>query len=175
MTGGRLKRVANYPSDDDAFCLTYGVGDINVTALIAFHRRQGTLATVTATRPPGRFGARARRSLCSSRGQHSAHSLNGYSTTIGGDYIRNEEGYRAIFSDTFEKVRMIVREDYARVPFTFRRWARHQERKLNYAASVYAKVPKRFRQMRAAPCREMQRMLEKSGCSRPRVCAAPCG
>ncbi len=59
MTGGRLKRVANYLTDDDAFCLTYGdgVGDIDITALIAFHRRQGTLATLTATYPPGRFGA----------------------------------------------------------------------------------------------------------------------
>lgn len=59
MTGGRLKRVPNYLIDDDAFCLTYGddVGDIDITALIAFHRRQGTLATLTATYPPGRFGA----------------------------------------------------------------------------------------------------------------------
>ncbi|MTV19116.1 MULTISPECIES: glucose-1-phosphate cytidylyltransferase [Bradyrhizobium] len=59
MTGGRLKRVANYLTDDDAFCLTYGdgVGDIDITALIAFHRRQGTLATLTATYLPGRFGA----------------------------------------------------------------------------------------------------------------------
>lgn len=56
MTGGRLKRVANYLTDDHAFCLTYGdaVGDIDTTALIAFHRRQGMLAT---TNPPGRFGA----------------------------------------------------------------------------------------------------------------------
>lgn len=36
-----------------------------------------------------------------------------------GDYIRYEEGYRAILSDTFEVVRMIIREDYARVPYTF--------------------------------------------------------
>jgi glucose-1-phosphate cytidylyltransferase len=59
MTGGRLKRVATYLSDNDAFCLTYGdgVGDIDITALIAFHRRQGTLATLTATYPPSRFGA----------------------------------------------------------------------------------------------------------------------
>ncbi|MET4262505.1 glucose-1-phosphate cytidylyltransferase [Bradyrhizobium sp. S3.12.5] len=59
MTGGRLKRIANYLTDDDAFCFTYGdgVGDIDITALIAFHRRQGTLATLTATYPPGRFGA----------------------------------------------------------------------------------------------------------------------
>lgn len=59
MTGGRLKRVASFLTDDDAFCFTYGdgVGDIDITALIAFHRRQGTLATVTASYPPGRFGA----------------------------------------------------------------------------------------------------------------------
>ncbi|WOH63911.1 glucose-1-phosphate cytidylyltransferase [Bradyrhizobium sp. BWA-3-5] len=59
MTGGRLKRVAKYLTDEDAFCFTYGdgVGDINIAALIAFHRRQGTLATLTATYPPGRFGA----------------------------------------------------------------------------------------------------------------------
>ncbi|MBT1516416.1 MULTISPECIES: glucose-1-phosphate cytidylyltransferase [unclassified Bradyrhizobium] len=59
MTGGRLKRVANYLTDEDAFCLTYGdgVGDIDISASIAFHRRQGTLATLTATYPPSRFGA----------------------------------------------------------------------------------------------------------------------
>ncbi|NLS75363.1 glucose-1-phosphate cytidylyltransferase [Bradyrhizobium brasilense] len=59
MTGGRLKRVANYLADDDAFCLTYGdgVGDIDIAALIAFHHCQGTLATLTATHPPGRFGS----------------------------------------------------------------------------------------------------------------------
>lgn len=59
MTGGRLKRVASYLANDDAFCFTYGdgVGDIDITALISFHRRQGTLATVTATYPPGRFGS----------------------------------------------------------------------------------------------------------------------
>lgn len=58
MTGGRLKRVAQYLSDD-AFCFTYGdgVGDIDITALIAFHHRQGTLATVTAAYAPSRFGA----------------------------------------------------------------------------------------------------------------------
>jgi glucose-1-phosphate cytidylyltransferase len=59
MTGGRLKRVAKYVRDDDAFCFTYGdgVSDVNLTELIAFHRAQKTLATLTATYPPGRFGA----------------------------------------------------------------------------------------------------------------------
>lgn len=59
MTGGRLKRVAEYIKDQDAFCFTYGdgVGDINITELIAFHKAQGVDATLTATIPPGRFGA----------------------------------------------------------------------------------------------------------------------
>jgi len=58
MTGGRLKRVRGYLGDDD-FCFTYGdgVGDVDITALIDFHRREGRLATLTATQPPGRFGA----------------------------------------------------------------------------------------------------------------------
>lgn len=58
MTGGRLKRVGKYLDDDD-FCFTYGdgVGDVNISALIAFHRKQQTLATVTAVQPPGRFGS----------------------------------------------------------------------------------------------------------------------
>jgi glucose-1-phosphate cytidylyltransferase len=58
MTGGRLKRVRKYLEDDD-FCFTYGdgVGNVNITELIGFHKKQGTLATLTATQPPGRFGA----------------------------------------------------------------------------------------------------------------------
>jgi glucose-1-phosphate cytidylyltransferase len=59
MTGGRLKRVKEYLSDSEDFCLTYGdgVADINVGALVAFHCQQGRLATVTAVQPPGRYGA----------------------------------------------------------------------------------------------------------------------
>jgi len=58
MTGGRLKRARRYLDEED-FCLTYGdgVADINLTQLIEFHRQQKTLATVTAVRPAGRFGA----------------------------------------------------------------------------------------------------------------------
>lgn len=58
MTGGRLGRVMPYLRDEEAFCLTYGdgVGDVDITALIAFHRRHGKLATVTAVPPPRRFG-----------------------------------------------------------------------------------------------------------------------
>ena len=59
MTGGRLKRVAEYVQSEEAFCFTYGdgVSDIDIRALISFHRTQGLKATVTATQQPGRFGA----------------------------------------------------------------------------------------------------------------------
>ena len=59
QTGGRLKRVAAYLRDEDAFCLTYGdgVSDVNITQEIAFHRNQGLLATVACVQPPGRYGA----------------------------------------------------------------------------------------------------------------------
>ena len=58
MTGGRLKRVREYIGDE-TFCMTYGdgVGDVDLDAVIRFHREQNVLATVTATQPPGRFGA----------------------------------------------------------------------------------------------------------------------
>ena len=58
MTGGRIKRVKDYIGDE-TFCLTYGdgVSNIDIGALIAFHRSQNTLATLTAVQPPGRFGA----------------------------------------------------------------------------------------------------------------------
>jgi glucose-1-phosphate cytidylyltransferase len=57
--GGRIKRILPHVADDEAFCLTYGdgVGSVDVSALIAQHRASGRLATVTAVRPPGRFGA----------------------------------------------------------------------------------------------------------------------
>lgn len=59
MTGGRLKRVADYVQDEEAFCFTYGdgVGDIDVSATIAFHQQHGKQATLTAVYPVGRFGA----------------------------------------------------------------------------------------------------------------------
>ncbi len=58
MTGGRLKRVAAYIENEDAFCFTYGdgVSDVNISQLIAFHKTQNVKATLTATAPPGRFG-----------------------------------------------------------------------------------------------------------------------
>ena len=59
MTGGRLKRVAQYLQNEEAFCFTYGdgVSDVNIAEVIAFHKQQGVKATLTAALPPGRFGA----------------------------------------------------------------------------------------------------------------------
>lgn len=59
MTGGRLLRVRKYIENEECFCFTYGdgVGEINITATIEHHRKQQTKATLTATYPPGRFGA----------------------------------------------------------------------------------------------------------------------
>ena len=58
-TGGRIRRVADHVRGEPVFCLTYGdgVGDVDIAATIDFHRRHGKAATVTATFPPGRFGA----------------------------------------------------------------------------------------------------------------------
>lgn len=58
MTGGRIRRAAEY-LDDGPFCCTYGdgVSDVDISALVAFHKAQGARATVTAVQPPGRFGA----------------------------------------------------------------------------------------------------------------------
>jgi glucose-1-phosphate cytidylyltransferase len=58
MTGGRLKRVAEHVAGE-TFCFTYGdcVTDLDMTKLIEFHRAEGAAATLTAIRPPGRFGA----------------------------------------------------------------------------------------------------------------------
>lgn len=59
MIGGRIKRILPYVKDDPAFCVTYGdgVGDVNIRATVALHEKERRLATVTATQPPGRYGA----------------------------------------------------------------------------------------------------------------------
>ena len=59
QTGGRLKRVADYITNEESFCFTYGdgVSDVDIRASIEFHQSHGKLATVTAVLPPGRYGA----------------------------------------------------------------------------------------------------------------------
>ena len=61
QTGGRLRRVTDYLTDGESFCCTYGdgVADVDIAASIEFHRSHGRMATVTAVKPPGRFGALA--------------------------------------------------------------------------------------------------------------------
>lgn len=58
MTGARIKRVEKYLGEDDEFLLTYGdgVGNVDITASIAFHRSQKRILTLTGVRPPGRWG-----------------------------------------------------------------------------------------------------------------------
>ena len=75
-TGGRLKRVRQYLGDDD-FCFTYGdgVSDVDVGKSIEAHRSYGTLATVTAVQPPGRWGVLTT----------SEHKVLGFSEKPGGD------------------------------------------------------------------------------------------
>ena len=60
-TGGRLKKIAGFVEDDDAFCMTYGDGlsDVDISASIIFHRQHGGRVTITAVQPPARFGALA--------------------------------------------------------------------------------------------------------------------
>ena len=59
MTGGRLKRIRQYLKPDQPFCMTYGDGlaDVDIGQLVAYHRQKGCEATLTAVRPPARFGA----------------------------------------------------------------------------------------------------------------------
>jgi glucose-1-phosphate cytidylyltransferase len=59
MTGGRLKRIQSYIAGEECFCFTYGdgVADVDINAVIAFHKQHGKLVTLTATQPTGRFGA----------------------------------------------------------------------------------------------------------------------
>jgi glucose-1-phosphate cytidylyltransferase len=58
MTGGRVKRIRKYVGDE-TFMLTYGdgVSDVNIRDLLAFHKKEGKMATLTAIRPPARFGS----------------------------------------------------------------------------------------------------------------------
>lgn len=59
QTGGRLKRVKSYVEEDEAFCFTYGdgVADVDITQLVKFHHKHKKIATITAVKPPGRYGA----------------------------------------------------------------------------------------------------------------------
>jgi glucose-1-phosphate cytidylyltransferase len=59
QTGGRIKRVAHHLAGEETFCMTYGdgLGNVDIQGLLAFHQQHQRLATLTATRPPARWGA----------------------------------------------------------------------------------------------------------------------
>lgn len=87
LTGGRLRRIREYLGNE-TFCFTYGdgVGNVDVARLIAFHREQQVLATLTAVKPPGRFGA-----VALEQGQHKIHSFRekpkGDGTFVNGGFF----------------------------------------------------------------------------------------
>jgi glucose-1-phosphate cytidylyltransferase len=85
MTGGRLAAVADYLDDGEPFCMTYGdgVGNVDITASIAFHKAHGKKATVTAVTPPGRFG------VLDIDGTH----VKGFREKISSDQYRINAGY----------------------------------------------------------------------------------
>lgn len=102
MTGGRLKRVRHFLGDED-FCFTYGdgVGDVDITASIAFHKAQNTLATLTAVQPPGRFGALnlAQHKVCGfqEKPQGDGGWINGGFFILSPKVIDNIEGDHTIW------------------------------------------------------------------------------
>ncbi len=87
MTGGRIKRVAEHLTD--TFCLTYGdgVSDVNISALIDFHRAGGREATLTAVQPAGRFGALALESGSDVVGQFEEKPAGDGSFVNGGFFV----------------------------------------------------------------------------------------
>ncbi len=99
MTGGRLKRVRQYLGDED-FCFTYGDGlsNVNITKLIEFHKRQNTLATVTAIQPPGRFGALDVKGNKINRFEEKPHGEAGWIN--GGYFVLSPEVIEYIDDDT---------------------------------------------------------------------------
>lgn len=104
MTGGRLKRVRSY-LNNETFCMTYGdgVGNVNIEALLAFHRTHGKMATLTATQPPGRFGALDLDGSCIASFQEKPH---GDGSWINGGFFVLETGvidYIADDSSIWEK------------------------------------------------------------------------
>jgi glucose-1-phosphate cytidylyltransferase len=114
MTGGRLRRVRDF-LDDETFCFTYGdgVGDVDITRLVAFHREEKVLATMTAVKPPGRFGA-----IALEPGQRRIDAFRekprGDGTFINGGFFVLEPGaidYIASDSTTWEREPL---EDLAR-------------------------------------------------------------
>mgnify|MGYP006206012989 FL=1 len=98
-TGGRLKRVMPYVENDEAFCMTYGdgVGNIDIDALIKFHRAHGKMATVTATRPLPRFGVMHLNQDVVSKFEEKPHGKDDWIN--GGFYVLSPKVFQFIEGD----------------------------------------------------------------------------
>lgn len=99
MTGGRLLRIKEYIGDDKTFCLTYGDGlsDINIYELLKFHESHGKIVTLSATTPPGRFGAL---DISNSKVERFIEKPSGSEGRInGGFFVCNSEVFSFIDGD----------------------------------------------------------------------------
>src|SRR3954454_12427916 len=98
MTGGRLRRVLEYV-DGEEFCFTYGdgVADVDLPALLEFHRAHGRLATVTAVQPSGRFGALDMEGDATRRFEENPKGAGGWIN--GGFFVLSPEVERYIDGD----------------------------------------------------------------------------
>jgi len=96
MTGGRLRRVSEYVQDEEAFCFTYGdgVGDMDISACIDFHKQHGKQATLTATYPPGRFGAL----------DITSGKVNSFKEKPKGDGAMINGGFFVLSPDVFQRI-----------------------------------------------------------------------
>ena len=104
QTGGRLKRILPFVANEVAFCMTYGDGlaDIDISALCAFHAGHGRAATVTAVRPPGRFGSLQRegttvRAFLEKPPGDGAGSINGGFFVLGPRVLADIDGDATVF------------------------------------------------------------------------------
>jgi glucose-1-phosphate cytidylyltransferase len=99
-TGGRLKRVAKYVADEDAFCMTYGdgVSNVDVAASIAFHQTHGKLVTVTAVQPPARFGGLQIEGTAISNFQEKPNGEGGW--VNGGFFVLSPQVFDEIHGDS---------------------------------------------------------------------------
>jgi len=120
MTGGRIKRIAEYVGDEN-FCCTYGdgIGDVNIKALIEFHKQHGKFATLTATQPPGRFGALNLNGSSVISFQEKPHGDGGWIN--GGFFVLSPEVFNYIKDDRTiwerEPVEQLARDGQMAVHF----------------------------------------------------------